>query len=70
LSIANKEDVLDNSLACSLALLVEYVFILDLDMKVLVLEILTNNLDLLLVSEFPSCVCLLAKVVILLCCEH
>jgi hypothetical protein len=34
-------------------LLVEQVFILDLDMKVLVLEILADGLDLLLVSEFP-----------------
>jgi hypothetical protein len=61
---------LDDLLAYSLVLLVEQVFILDLDMKVLVFEILANDLDLLLVSEFPPCVCLSAEVVILLCCEH
>ena len=70
MSIADEEDVSDNSPACSLALLVEQVLIPDLDMKVLVLKILSDNLYLLLVSEFASCLCLSAKVVILLCSKH
>ena len=70
MSIADEEDVLDNLLACSLALLVKQVLIPDLDMKVLVLKILSDNLYLFLVSEFASYLCLSAKVVILLCSKH
>jgi hypothetical protein len=51
-------------------LLVKQVFILDLDMKVLVLKIFADNLDLLLVSEFPSYICLSIEVVIFFCYEH
>jgi hypothetical protein len=70
LSIADEEDISDDSPACSFTLLVKQVFIADLDMKILVLEILADNLDLLLISEFTSCVCLSAEVVILFCCEQ
>jgi len=70
LSIADEEDVSDNSPACSLALLVEQVLIPDLDIKVLVLKILSDNLYLFLVSEFASYLCLSAKVVILLRSKH
>jgi hypothetical protein len=45
-------------------------FILDLDMKALVFEILGDNLYLLLVGELAPCVCLPAEVVILLCSKH
>ena len=45
-------------------------FIADLDMKVLVFEILSDNLYLLLVSELAPYVCLPAEAVILLCGKH
>jgi hypothetical protein len=45
-------------------------FIPDLDMKVLVFEILSDDLYLLLVGELAPCVCLPTEVVILLCGKH
>jgi hypothetical protein len=70
LGIGNEEDVLDNPATSPLALLIEDVLIPDLDMKVLVLEILSDDLDLLLAGEFPSSVCLPAEVVIIFSSEY
>jgi hypothetical protein len=43
LVVVDEEDVLDNPYTCFLALFVEEVLILDLDMKPLVLEISGDN---------------------------
>jgi hypothetical protein len=54
----------------SLAALADRVFILDLDVKPLVLKILSDHYDLLLPSESPSSPCLPAEVIILLFSEY
>ena len=66
LGVVNKEDVLDHPYTCSLAVIINSVLILDLDIEALVLKILSDHHNLLLPSKFPSSVCFSAKVVILL----
>ena len=65
LGIRDKEDILNNLLTSPLAFLVKEVLIPDLDMEVLVLKILSNNLDLFLASEFPPCFCLPTEIIII-----
>jgi hypothetical protein len=67
LGIADEEDVSDDSSVYSLTLLVEQMFIPDLDMKVLIFKILGDDLYLLLTSELAPCVCLPTEIIILLC---
>jgi len=70
LGFINKEDVLNHADTSSLTVLVDSVFIPDLDVKTLVLKILSDYYDLLLPSKSPSSLYLPIKVIILLFSEY
>ena len=70
MSIADEEDVLDYPCTCSLVVVIDNVLTLDLDIKALIFEILSDHYNLLLPSKFSSLVCLSAKVVILFFSEY
>jgi hypothetical protein len=64
-SIKEKEDILNNLLISPFAVFIKGILILDLDIKVLVLKILSNNLDLFLLSKFTPYLYLLIKIIII-----
>lgn len=70
MGIADEEDVLDYPCTCSLAVVINSVLILDLNIEALILKILSNHHNLLLLNKFSSLICLSAKVVILFFSEY
>jgi hypothetical protein len=64
-AVIDKEDVLDNPLISPFAVFIKGILILDLDIEVLVLKILSNNLDLFLLSKFTPYLYLPIKIIII-----